>query len=207
MIRTKQRGTVIEIDSRRTTRTLMHQEKAIACQLYAFPLKRSKNRRPGVNGNALALPPLLDRVPRSANIGGHRGKRRPALEHIINGAHAAEYAPDGLSDQGPTMIPMTKIVPDRTISPMGRSTTPVKFRAEMAKRLMSARVVAGYTTKKEAADALQIGLDRYEKWESGRTPVPAQYVGPICELFHIDANYLFGVQTSAVSTRKIANTG
>jgi transcriptional regulator with XRE-family HTH domain len=99
------------------------------------------------------------------------------------------------------MIPMTKIAPNRTISPMGRATTPVKFRAEMAKRLSAARVVAGYTTKKEAAVALQIGLDRYEKWESGRTPVPAQYVGPICELFHIDANYLFGVQTS-IATRK-----
>lgn len=76
---------------------------------------------------------------------------------------------------------------------MGRATTPVKFRAEMAKRLMSARIMAGFETKRQAADALQIGLDRYEKWESGRTPVPAQYVGAICELFSIDANYLFGV--------------
>lgn len=101
------------------------------------------------------------------------------------------------------MIPMTKTVPVPTISPMGRSTTPVKFRAEMAKRLMSARVVAGYSTKKEAADALQIGLDRYEKWESGRTPVPAQYVGPICELFRIDANYLFGVQSSAITRKAV----
>ena len=97
---------------------------------------------------------------------------------------------------------MTKTAPMPTISPMGRATTPVKFRAEMAKRLMSARVVAGYTTKKEAADALQIGLDRYEKWESGRTPVPAQYVGAICQLFNIDANYLFGVQSSA-AIRKV----
>lgn len=101
------------------------------------------------------------------------------------------------------MIPMTAKTSDRTISPMGRSTTPVKFRAEMAKRLSSARVVAGYSTKKEAADALQIGLDRYEKWESGRTPVPAQYVGPICELFHIDANYLFGVQSTAVTRKAV----
>jgi hypothetical protein len=101
------------------------------------------------------------------------------------------------------MIPMTKTARVPTISPMGRSTTPVKFRAEMAKRLMSARVVAGYSTKKEAADALQIGLDRYEKWESGRTPVPAQYVGPICELFNIDANYLFGVQSGAAARKVV----
>lgn len=58
---------------------------------------------------------------------------------------------------------------------------------------MSARIVAGYTTKKQAADKLGITLDRYEKWEAGRTPVPAQYVGPVCELFNIDANYLFDI--------------
>ena len=84
---------------------------------------------------------------------------------------------------------------------MGRATTPVKFRAEMAKRLMSARVMAGFETKRQAADALQIGLDRYEKWESGRTPVPAQYVGPICDLFNIDANYLFGVSQIAAARK------
>jgi hypothetical protein len=179
----------------------MHGEKPIACQLYAFPLKRGKKRRPGINGNALALPPLLNRVTSAANIGSHRRERGPALEHVVDRSHAPQHAPDELSGQEPPMIPMTKIAPNRTISPMGRATTPVKFRAEMAKRLSAARVVAGYTTKKEAAIALQIGLDRYEKWESGRTPVPAQYVGPICELFHIDANYLFGVQTS-IATRK-----
>lgn len=100
------------------------------------------------------------------------------------------------------MIPMTAAAPRPTISPMGRATTPVKFRAEMAKRLMSARIVAGYETKKQAADALRIGLDRYEKWESGRTPVPAQYVAAICDLFNVDANYLFGV-APAESARKV----
>lgn len=62
----------------------------------------------------------------------------------------------------------------------------------MAKRLRSARVVGGYSTQKQAADALQIGLDRYEKWESGRTPIPAQYIGPICQLYGVDPNYLYG---------------
>jgi transcriptional regulator with XRE-family HTH domain len=64
----------------------------------------------------------------------------------------------------------------------------------MAKRLRSARIVAGYATQKEAADALGITIDRYETWEKGRTPVPAQYVGPVCERFNVDANYLFGVE-------------
>lgn len=73
----------------------------------------------------------------------------------------------------------------------------------MAKRLMSARIMAGFETKKQAADALKIGLDRYEKWESGRTPVPAQYVGAICELFNIDANYLFGVAQPVAQRRAV----
>lgn len=197
---------MIAFELRRTTRTLVHREEPVACQLYAFPLKRGKQRRPGVNRNALAFAPLLDRVTGPANVGSHRRERRPPFEDIVNSAHAPECAPDELSGQEPPMIPMTRNPPNRTICPMGRSTTPVKFRAEMAKRLMSARVVAGYSTKKEAADALQIGLDRYEKWESGRTPVPAQYVGPICDLFNIDANYLFGVQASSTSNRKAANT-
>lgn len=74
----------------------------------------------------------------------------------------------------------------------------------MAKRLTSARIVAGFSTKKMAADALGITLDRYEKWENGRTPVPAQYVGPVCELFHTDANYLFGIETATVTGRRTA---
>lgn len=179
----------------------MHREQPIACQLYAFPLKGRNQRRPRIRRDALARLPLFDGVSSSANIGRHGRERVPLVKNVVKRAHVRQYAPDGLSDQEPPMIPMTVSSAPRTISPMGRATTPVKFRAEMAKRLMSARIMAGYETKKQAADALQIGLDRYEKWESGRTPVPAQYVGPICELFNIDANYLFGVAQPAVQRR------
>lgn len=82
----------------------------------------------------------------------------------------------------------------RTISPMGRGVTPARFRAALADKLRSARVVAGYETQQQAATALGVGLDRYRKWESGRTPIPAQYVPVVCELFGIDANYLFSVE-------------
>lgn len=91
------------------------------------------------------------------------------------------------------MIPMTDKAPNLTIRPMGRATTPVRFRAEMAQRLRAARIVAGYQTQKQAADALRIGIDRYEKWESGRTPIPAQYVGHICAMYNVDANYLYDI--------------
>lgn len=193
---------VVQLDSRRPPGTLVHREQGITGQLLSFPSERLNQRLPGSRRNALTLPPLLDRVAPPANIGRHLRERVPIVKNVVKRAHASEYAPDGLSDQGPPMIPMTVSAPTRTISPMGRATTPVRFRAEMAKRLMSARVMAGYETKRQAADALQIGLDRYEKWESGRTPVPAQYVGPICSLFNIDANYLFGV-AHPVAQRKV----
>lgn len=186
---------VVSLDSRRATRTLMHCKEPIACQLLAFPSKRMDQRRPRVRRNATALLPLFDSIPAPADISGHRGERLPGAKHIVNRSHARDSAPDELSGQGPLMNPMTVLAPIRTMCPMGRGTTPVRFRAEMAKRLRSARVVAGYATQKQAADALRIGLDRYEKWESGRTPIPAQYIGAICGLYGVDANYLYNIES------------
>lgn len=195
-------ATVVSLDSRRAPHALMHREKLVAGQLLAFPPKRLNQRPPSVGRDASALPPLFNCVARPTDIGSHRGERFPFVEDIVNRTHAMEYASDGLSVQEPTMIPMTVSTHMPTISPMGRGTTPVKFRAEMAKRLTSARIVAGFATKREAAAALGVGLDRYEKWESGRTPIPAQYVGSVCDLYGIDANYLFGIPSKAAASRK-----
>lgn len=200
-----QARTVVSLDSRRrsSARTLMHGQEGIGGQVLAFPAKRVDQCRPRIRRNALAFLPFLNCGSSPLNIDGHRRERFPAVKNIVKRAHASQYAPDGLSDQGPTMIPMTTIAPMRTISPMGRGTTPVRFRADMAKRLSSARIVAGFQTKKQAADALGIGLDRYEKWESGRTPIPAQYVAPVCALFSIDANYLFGIEPPAAARKAV----
>lgn len=189
-------ATVIALASRRRApRALVHHEQIVTGQLVPFAPKRLNHARPVVGRDAASLPPFLDPGTRLAEIGSHLRERVPSVENIVKRAqHDAEYASDGLSVQEPTMIPMTTVVPMQTISPMGRGTTPVRFRAEMAKRLRSARVVAGYSTQKQAADALRIGLDRYEKWENGRTPIPAQYIGPICQLYGVDANYLYDIE-------------
>lgn len=187
--------------ARRTTRCV-HREKFVSAQVLAFPLERLNQKGPRIRRDTAALFPLLDGISGPTDIGGHLRERLPVLKHIIDSAHTREYASDELSGQCPPMIPMTSLAVQPTIRPMGRASTPVRFRAEMAKRLSSARVVAGYATKKQAADRLGITLDRYEKWENGRTPVPAQYVAPVCELFHIDANYLFGIEVSA-AVRKV----
>lgn len=179
----------------------VHGQKVVSAQVFAFPAKRRKNRRPVLMRNPLALAPLLNGGLLDANVLGHLGQGSPGFKEVVKRSHVTEYAPDELSGQVPPMIPVTGSRPLRTISPMGRGVTPVKFRTEMAKRLRAARVMARYETQKEAAAALGVGLDRYEKWENGRTPVPAQFIGQVCELYGIDANYLFDVERTAAGRR------
>lgn len=188
--------------SRSALRRRMHRKQMVGTKAHALFPGASDDRGPVVLRYPAALFPLLDHRSGPIDIDGHRGKRVPGVKEVVKRSHVAEYASDELSVQGPRMIPMTSRLPVRTISPMGRASTPARFRSEMAKRLVSARVMARFETKREAAEALGITLDRYEKWESGRTPVPAQYVGPVCALFHIDANYLFGIEATPAASRK-----
>jgi hypothetical protein len=199
-------GDVVSLSQRRprfsrSSRRTVHRKKVVSAKLYAFSLEGRNQCIPRRIRNTATLFPLLDGPAVLADVGRHLRKRVPASENIVNGAHGHQYASDELSGQAPPMIPMTREAAVGTISPMGRASTPARFRLEMARRLSSARIVAGYATKKQASDKLGITLDRYEKWETGRTPVPAQYVGPVCELFHVDANYLFGIE-AAQATRK-----
>jgi hypothetical protein len=177
----------------------MHRKQFGSADVLAFPLERLDEIRPRIRRDAFSFFPLLNGGQTPLEIGGHFFSGLPGRKDFSKLAHGGEYASDELSAQGPTMIPMTAPTPERTIRPMGRNVTPVKFRAEMAKRLEGARLVAGFTTKKQAAERLGIGLDRYEKWESGRTPVPAQYIGPVCALYGVDANYLFGTEAMPVA--------
>jgi hypothetical protein len=185
---------VVRLSDRRPLVSRVHRKQFGSADVLSFPLERLDENRPRVGRDALSLFPLLDRGQAPVDVSGHFFGGAPGGKDFIELAHGVEYASDELSAQGPTMNPMTAPAPDRTIRLMGRNVTPVKFRAEMAKRLEGARRVAGFATKKQAAERLGIGLDRYEKWESGRTPVPAQYIGPVCELFRVDANYLFGIE-------------
>lgn len=179
---------------RRDTLLGVHRKQFVTAQILTFPLERLNQRQPRVRGDTATLLPFLDLRALLPEVRGHFGERVPAVKDVFDSFHKRDYASDELSGQCPPMIPVTVVRTLRTISHMGRASTPTKFRAEMAKRLTSARIVAGYATKKAAADKLGITLDRYEKWELGRTPVPAQYVGPVCHLFNVDANYLFNTE-------------
>lgn len=175
----------------------MNSKKVVSGQLFTFPLRRLNDVIPIVGRDSFSLLPLADSPMTLTDGIGHFGKGVPDLEHIANSLHIPDNVSDNSSGQGLSIIPMTAPRQGRTIRPMGRGTTPARFRNEMAEKLKSARIVARYETQLQAAQALGVGLDRYRKWESGRTPVPAQYIPAVCDLFGIDANYLFSVQPKA----------
>jgi transcriptional regulator with XRE-family HTH domain len=76
---------------------------------------------------------------------------------------------------------------------MGRGVAPTRFKSEFAERLKAARIAAGYATQQEFATVLGVPIERYKKWESGRTPMPHQYIPGACDLTGQDANYFFKV--------------
>lgn len=176
----------------------VHREQVISTKLLAFPLESANERRPSGMRDPLALLPLLGSPERDADVVGHFRDGVPALKDIRHGLHSTECAGDGLSRQVSPNIPVTARGRARTMCPdMGRGTTPTKFRGEFADRLRSARITAGYRTQAEFAAVLRVGLERYKKWESGRTPMPHQYVKSACHLLHVDANFLFDTEPRA----------
>jgi hypothetical protein len=144
-------------------------------------------------GNSATLLPFADSPMTLANISSHIRDGFPASENVGKGLHVPNSAGDELSRQVDSMIPVTKTRPNRTISPMGRGTTPTRFKNEFADRLRAARIAAGYQTQMEFAQALGVPIERYKKWETGRTPMPHQYIPEACELLDKDANYFFRV--------------
>lgn len=144
--------------------------------------------------NAASLAPLLCPTGRDANIASHLGDRVPAPEKLSEGSHVGSYiAGDGLSRQVVAIVPVTVLEAHRTMSPMGRARTPVQFNKAFAARLKAARIAAGYDTQKPFATALGIEVERYKKWESGRTPIQHEYVEAVCGLTGKDANYFYGI--------------
>jgi hypothetical protein len=180
---------------RRQPARRVHRQKRVGCQVLPFRLRSTDHIRPVIAGDSSALPPLLDRLMLLPNISSEIVDGRPPGEHVFQakGLHVPDSAGDNYSRQADSMIPVTKSSSIRTISPMGRGTTPTRFKNEFAERLKAARIAAGYQTQQEFALALGVPLERYKKWETGRTPMPHQYIPDACELLDKDANYFFKV--------------
>lgn len=195
-----QRGNVIDLNLRRPTRTLVHRKKRICAQVLPFRLRGRNERRPMLMRNAATLPPLLDGLVVLPH-GGRQGTGVvfPPIEDGLQGKglHVPDSAGDNYSRQGGRMIPVTGKPAPRTMCPMGRGVAPTRFKSEFAERLKAARIAAGYATQQEFALALGVPIERYKKWESGRTPMPHQYIPAACELTGQDANYFFKVAARA----------
>lgn len=85
---------------------------------------------------------------------------------------------------------------------MGRARTPIQFNKELALRLKSARIAAGYGSMPPFAKALGIELERYKKWESGRTPFQHEFLPEICELTGKDANFFYAIEAIALPVKR-----
>jgi len=109
---------------------------------------------------------------------------------------------DGLSRQVAAIVPVTDLQAGQTISGMGRARTPIQFNKELAMRLKAARIAAGYDTQPPFAKALGIELERYKKWESGRTPIQHEYLTQVCELTGKDPNYFYGIQSKELAAKR-----
>lgn len=190
------RAPVVSLDSRRTPSALVHREKGISAQVLPFRLRSKDEGRPVLIGDAATLPPLLDGLVLSTDISSQ--SRRiviPPVEHGLQGKglHVPDSDGDNYSRQVRRNIPVTRSKVIGTMRPMGRGIAPTKFKSEFADRLRAARIEAGYDTQQEFATALGVPIERYKKWESGRTPMPHQYLPGACEITGQDANYFFKV--------------
>jgi hypothetical protein len=178
----------------------VHGEEVIRGNVVPFPLGGRDQRRPVLVLDVAPSPPLDGAPMTYTDRIRHFGQGVPAPEEVPErfqvtdgGFHNPLIEGDGLSRQAVSIVPVTRLGHVGTISPMGRARTPVQFNRELALRLKSARVAAGYGTQGPFAKALGIELERYKKWESGRTPIQHEFIPAACELTGKDANYFYGV--------------
>lgn len=175
----------------------MHSKKLISGKPPALLLDRGNDILPSGVRYASPVLPFLASPMTDPNIGGHFRDGVPALKDVVYGFHLPQYVGDELSRQARRIIPVTTLPVERTICPMGRGSVPSKFKSVFAARLRAGRIAAGYESQQQFAAALGVQWERYKKWESGRTPMPHQYIPIACELMDKDANYLFGVHVKA----------
>lgn len=185
---------------RSSHRRVMHRKELFSAELLPFPSGSCDHLVPIIGRNAAALLPLLD-TPMTLTDGiRHLRDGVPQLEKLVEGGHGSDYVGDYLSRQSVAINPVTIQRVKGTIRPhMGRGTTPSSVKKAIAERLRAARIAHGsYPTQAPFAKALNIEVERYKKWESGRTPIPPEFIGPICDLLGQDANYLFDVRPKAL---------
>lgn len=69
---------------------------------------------------------------------------------------------------------------------------PPAFSVEFGKRMKAVRILAGYSTVREGADALQLDEGRYGRWERGERDPDVNSIHRICRVYGTTPNVLFG---------------
>jgi hypothetical protein len=188
---------------RAPTPQAVHDEQIVRTNILPFPSRGRDDRRPVSGRNLPALPPFTDDPMTYTQVVSHLRDGGPATEHVSE-FHTPHNAGDGLSRQAAPIVPVTEIRPAGTIRRMGRNPTPVQFNKAFAARLRAARIAAGYDTQPPFAKALGIELERYKKWESGRTPIQHEFLAGVCELTGKDANFFYGLTLEQTQKRASA---
>lgn len=192
-------------DWRRFDPSRMHREQIGSADILALPLERLNQRRPSRRRNLFPLPPLGDRPMTLANVRRHVGNRSPAIEHVSKVLHDPHSVGYKLSRQARAGFPVQVRTPAGDNSQMGRARSPVQFNKDIAARTKAARIAAGYGEAREFAEKFMlVTYERYKKWESGRTPIPHEYVPRFFELTGKDANYLFDTHSAEAKGRRTA---
>ena len=142
------------------------------------------------------LTPLFDPPQRLVDS---LGKVRSSAENDKNignvtdgfALHALLLPSDNESGQWRTEWAMTSQPLKRTMCPMGRATTPARFKKDFCRRVRSARILAGLT-QGEAAEKLGVKEDTYSKYER-RSPMQHYLIPKACELFEVKPEKLYGL--------------
>jgi DNA-binding XRE family transcriptional regulator len=149
----------------------VHDEQIVCRNLVPFPARGRYDGGPVMGGDSSSLAPSLRGLLADTGLGGQLGQRTPNSKQVPEVFHNPLISGDELSRLHGAIVPVTENRAHRTISPMGRAKTPVQFNKALAARLRAARIAAGYDTQAPFAKELGIELERYKKWESGRTPI------------------------------------
>src|SRR5688500_137551 len=113
----------------------VHGKKRVRAQILSFRASRSNHGTPIVLRDTTALLPFADSPMALTNVSGQFRDGLAALKNVVKGLHVPNSAGDELSRQGLCIIPVTETHHKRTIRPMGRGTTPTRFKKEFAARL------------------------------------------------------------------------
>lgn len=160
-------------------------------------LRRPRDPVPVLRRNTPPVAPLIDRPRAATYFVGHVLDAIPDRKDILQSSnlgvvHADCVTPDNQSSQRRTDRPVTTQGTDRTMRPMGKATTPAKFKRMFCNRVRSARILAGYT-QDQVARELGIKPDTYSKYER-RSPMPHYLVPRTCELLRVAPDDLYGIR-------------